>query len=219
MQITVLGEATAAFRPERATVHLELGFEAPDQQTAVQRATVLANEFAAHVDELRGLHPAPVTWSALLPIATRHWRPYSHDGAVLPMRHGAAASAKVKFQDFQALSRFIDVWGSREGVTVAFVEWNLTQDARRREEAAVLSRAVENARDRAQVMADAAGAGQVRFLEIADPGLLVDGAAEANYGASAKMMRAAYDGGGEGVNLRPEDVELEAHVHARFTTD
>lgn len=221
MQITVTGEATAAFRPERATVHLDLGFEAADQESAVQRATVLANEFAAHVDELAGLDPAPTTWSALLPIATRHWRPYSQDGTVLPMRYAASATAKVKFQDFQALSRFIDGWGSRPGVTVAFVEWSLAQEARTREEVAVLSRAVDAARTRAQTMADAAGAGTVRFLEIADPGLLVDGTAEANYGTSAKMMRASYDGGapGEGVNLQPEDVELEARVHARFTTD
>lgn len=220
MQITVQGQATASLPPERATAHLELGFEGPDKQGVLARTTELANEFGAYLEWLKGLDPSPTTWSALLPIGTRSWRPYSNDGKVQPVRHAASCWAKVKFSDFRALAKFIDQWGGREGVSLRNVEWALTEAAREREEEGVLTRAVASARARAQTIATAAGAGEVRFLELADPGLLPDaGPAQESY-SSAKMMRSMDGGmGGEGVDLRPEDVDLEARVHARFTTD
>ena len=133
------------------------------------------------------------------------------------MRHSAACRAKVKFRDFRALSQFIDAWGSRDGVTVEWVEWTLTEERQRRE-ADVLARAVENAKSRAQTMATAAGAGEVRFLELSDPGLLGTTPVSESF-AQARAMKAYDASGGEGVDLQPEDVELNAQVQARFTTD
>ncbi|AQP45877.1 SIMPL domain-containing protein [Tessaracoccus flavus] len=221
MQITVQGEATASFPPERATVHLELGFEGPDKAAALQRATQLANELGSHLERLAQMTPSPTTWSAILPIGTRSWRPHSNDGAVLPLRYAASCRAKVKFSDFRALAQFIDQWGGVDGVSVRQVEWTLTERAKRKEEEAVLARAVEVARARAQTIATAAGSGQVRVIDIADPGLLGQGLVAQESHGSAAMMRSLYDGGaqGDGVDLRPEDVDLVARVHARFTTD
>lgn len=219
MQITVEGHATAAFPPERATVHLSLGFEGSDKEAVLEQTTRLANQFSAALEQLRDAADSPTTWSALLPIGTRSWRPYANDGTVLPMRYAAHATAKVKFRDFGGLSRFIDVWGARSGVSVGHVEWALTEKRTVTEEEAVLARAVAAARRRAETMAQAAGAGGVRFLELADPGLLQSRSDSPETMAYGAKMRSAMDSGGEGATLVPEDVELQARVHARFTTD
>lgn len=218
MQLTVHGQATAAFPPERATVHLALGFEGSDSQQVLAATTALATEVASHLAALRSQQPSPTTWSAVLAIGTRSWRPYSQDGVVLPLRHAASCEVKVKFRDFAALSRFIDAWGGREGVSVGAVEWTLTEASRVREEDRVLARAVEAARYRAQTMATAAGSGQVRFLEVADPGLL-DRGAQTEAASFAMSVRGKGAAGGEGVSLVPEDVELQASVHARFAAE
>lgn len=217
MQITVQGRATASFTPERATVHLTIGFDGSDKQRVLAEATALANEFGAAVEQLRAQPDSPITWSALLPVGTRSWRPYSDQGKVLPLRHSASCQAKVKFRDFQALSRFVDAWGGRDGIAIGYVEWTLTEARRVREEDATLARAVEEARRRAQTMATAAGAGEVTFVELSDPGLLGGGReSQQAYSAMAMRGKAMDSGGGEGVSLMPEDVELEANVQARF---
>lgn len=219
MQITVQGHASAAFPPERATVHITIGFEGAEKGQVVRESTALANDFAEHVDELRQQDDSPVTWAALSALGTRSWRPHSTSGEVMPMRHGASAQAKVKFRDFTALSAFIDQWGGRDGISVNHVQWTLTETRRVREEAAVLARAVDEARQRAQAMATAAGAGAVRFIEIADPGLLSVGREFAGQQAYAMKARGGMHSPDEGVNVSPEDVELDATIQARFTTD
>lgn len=222
MEITVQGEAQAAFPPERATVHIMLGFEGPSKEQALAQTTELVGRFSAAVMELRSGEQAPVTWSAVDAIGTRSWRPYSQSGQVMPLRYAASCRTKTKFRDFVALSRFIDQWGGRDGVTVNFVEWALTEQARIREEERVLVRAVEAARLRAQTMATAAGAGTVRFLQLADPGLLTEGRPEvADMALTARAMApgSPFGGGGEGINLQPEDVELFAQVQARFSAN
>ena len=196
-----------------------IGFEGADKHRVVEESTALANDFAAAVDELRRQSDPPVTWSAMLPMGTRSWRPHSNTGQVMPMRHGASAAAKVKFRDFRQMSAFIDRWGGLDGVAVHGVEWTLTEQRRVAEEAAVLARAVEAARHRAQAMAVAAGAGGVRFVELADPGLLSVGREFAGQEAYAMKARGGMYDSGEGLSIAPEDVELDASVHARFTTD
>lgn len=222
MDITVQGEAFASFPPERATLHLQLGFESDDKLDAIARTTALGRDFVAEVERLKAAEPSPLTWSAVLPISTRSWRPYAEDGRLLPLRHAAHLTAKLKFSDFKALSAFIDQWGAVEGVTIHWVEWTLTEAHRTKEEADVLGRAVEAARERALIMAKAAGTGQVRFIEIADEGLLSrpESAAPQAYGAAMRSSMMMKDSaGGDGVDLTPENVELSARIHARFTTD
>jgi len=85
----------------------------------------------------------------------------------------------------------------------------------------VLAQAVEVARERAQVLATAAGAGEVRCLEVSDPGML--GHRTEGEPMMLAASRSAYakdaGGGGEGIEIAPEDVDIEATVHARFTAD
>lgn len=219
MQITVSAQARASLPPERATVHMDLAFEGGDKQQVLSQTTILAQEFSREVDRLKTLSPSPTTWSAVLPIATRSWRPWAQDGATLPLRHGARCPVKLKFRDFAALASFVDRWGGREGVTIHYVEWTLTEERRASETDRVLAEAVRNATQRATVMARAAGAGDVEVLEIADPGFLQrpHGVGEFDGVAVRSAMGGAPDAG-QGVDLQPEDVEMVAVVDARFTT-
>jgi uncharacterized protein YggE len=175
----------------------------------------------AEIARLRDHESAPTTWSAVLPIGTRSWRPWSDKGAVLPMRHAASAMLKVKFRDFRALAGFADTWGGVDGVTLGGVEWTLTEGEQKRVEQEVLAGAVAQARERAQVLATAAGGGPVRCVEIADPGMLP----ERSFGGGPPMAyamrsgKAMDTGGGEGIEIAPQDVEVEAVVHARFVAD
>ena len=220
MQITVVGHAHASFPPERATLRMRLGVEGSDKQAALEHTTFLVQGFATVVDQLKDMDPSPTTWSSVAPIGTRSWRPWSQDGTVLPTRHSADCAVQLKFRDFHALARFIDQWGGRSGVSVDGVEWSLTQDRQRMEEDNVLAEAVVQAHTRATTMAHAAGEQSVRFLELADEGLLAE---NLDSSASPRMMGAALRMGSapdsDGITIEPEDVELDVTVHARFSTD
>ncbi len=221
MEITVSGTGRSSLRPERATLHLTAGFEGGDKAEAMSEATRVVNELSADLRRLKELDPSPTTWSAVLPIGTRSWRPWSDQGAILPMRHAASARLMVKFRDFPTLAGFADHWGGRPGVTLGHIEWTLTETRQKETERSVLAQAVEVARERAQVLATAAGAGEVRCLEVSDPGML--GHRTEGEPMMLAASRSAYakdaGGGGEGIEIAPEDVDIEATVHARFTAD
>lgn len=219
MQITVAAQAHASIPPERATLHMRLGVEGTDKQAALEHTVSLVKSFANVVEQMKELTPSPTTWSAIAPIGTRSWRPWAGDGTVMPMRHSAESSVKLKFHDFGALSRFIDQWGGRTGVAVDAVEWTLTQKRQKDEEENVLARAVVQAHARATTMATAAGDGGIRFLEIADRGMLADGHAAGPSSQSMTMRSASAGHSDEGVTIAPEDVEIDVVIHARFTTD
>ena len=103
------------------------------------------------------------------------------------------------------------------GVTVNHVEWALTEATRATQEAEVLRRAVVDARSRAQAMATAAGQGEVRWVELADPGLLQGGARPTGAETyTATAMRAGKADAGGGTDVVPEDIAWQVQVHARF---
>lgn len=218
MDITVVGTARASLAPERGTLHLTLGHEGGDKAQVLQATTALVQSFSAYVDELKHAQPSPTTWSAILPVRTRSWRPWSDKGQVLPLRHAASAEVQVKYRDFRALAATVDAWGAISGVTVNHVEWALTEATRTTQEAEVLRRAVADAQSRAQAMATAAGQGEVRWVELADPGLLQGGARPTAGGdVAVAAMRAGKAEAGGGTDVAPEDIAWQVQVHARFS--
>lgn len=224
MDITVVGHARASLKPERATLHVVAGFESGDKSDALTRTTALVGKLQAHIQAMEGVGVSPITWYAVLPVQTRSYRPYSDKGAVLPQRHVVESRIKVKFRDFDALSQFAAQVGGSPGVGLRDVEWTLTEANRTYVQGQVLAQAVADAQARATAIAKAAGVGAVTPLEIADPGLLsgVRGSGPTHYAQAAAMR----GGGGfagkavgdeQGIDLAPEDVVIEAEVHARYT--
>ena len=218
MDLTVVGSARASLAPERATLHLTLGHESGDKDGVLRATTELVQAFSAYVDQLRHAQPSPTTWSSIQAIRTRSWRPWSDQGQVLPLRHAASSAVQLKFRDFRALAATVDQWGGRDGVRVDHVDWALTEATRSEQEAAVLRRAVADARARALTMAQAAGFGDVRWVELSDPGLLQPGGREGFVAASAVSFRQATADTGGGADVVPDDITWETRVHARFRT-
>lgn len=73
---------------------------------------------------------------------------------------------------------------------------------------------------RATTMARAAGERGVKFLELADKGLLgEDVSFHESQARATSAMRADSSGEAESVNVVPEDVEVTATIHARFMAD
>lgn len=222
MDITVVGRKRASVPPERATLRLVAGFESGDKGDCLNRTTSLVGKLSAHIQALEGAGVSPITWYAVQPITTRSWRPYSDAGAVLPLRHAASAVVKVTFRDFHALAQFAHQVGGSAGVSLEHVEWSLAEATRDQLVGEVLGQAVADAADRALTIARATGATAVRPLEVADPGLLsgvAPGGPGRGEGAGmARAFAAVAPGPGEGIDLAPEDVVVEAEVHARFAT-
>ena len=227
MEITVVGTGRAALAPERATLHLTATFEEAGQAEALRRVSALVRDVQSDLAGLSEGDRAPVTRTVVWPIGTRSWRPWSEDGSVQPLRHEASCQVEAEFtgaSGFAALAGFADRWGGIAGIALGAVTWSLTEEARVRVEADVLAQALEQARARASVLAQAAGCGAVQCVEVADPGLLsrrvdVSGyAAEGSYGAGLMHARlaSADGGGGGGIEIMPQDVEITAAVHARF---
>lgn len=220
MEITVSGTHKMSLKPERATVHFSAGFEDDEPGRVLASTTRLVTELTGEITELKATPSSPITWYAVLPVKTRSWRPYNNQGAILPMRYAAVAELHVKFADFDALSRYVSRIGGRPGVTLGWVEWALTEATRQSFQAKVLAGAVANARERALTIARAAGASDVVPLEVADPGLLRGQPGAGGGPVPVKAARLAADPGNaaqpDHIQLAPEDIDLEATVHARF---
>jgi len=218
MNITVVGSHRIAMTPERATLHLTVGCEADDMRAALQGATNTVSELRTELEALKAAAPSPTTWFAVLPVQTRAWTPWNQDGIVMPVRYSATVKIKVEFRDFPALARFAADYGSAEFVTMEYVEWTLTDTTKADAERRVLAGAVKDATLRATHVAHAVGATNLEALEVADPGLLSGiapgGSVDSQY--QSHELRAASGRDSEGIDLVPEDIEIEAGVDARL---
>lgn len=225
--ITVAGSARAAVPPERATLAVRVAVEGDDAHATAQRAGAALARVRADLAEFE--HPEPprpsvVAWSSVQPILTSRYR--DHADRVV---HTAYAHISVQFVDVSALASAVARWAGLAEVAIDGVEWSLTEATRERIEVAVLTEAVERAKTRATTMAHAAGALHVQFVGIADPGLLgsLVEPGRGGYPGSPGDLRglaqraelvgavgAVGDGGGDPT---PQDIVIEATLHARFT--
>ncbi len=213
--ITVAGMARAAVPPETGTLSVTAGIESRDQAHALATTVELVALLRGRLDALAAARPdgspAPVSWSSIQPIRTASWRDGAPDREVT--RHSASAQVRVMFVDLAALAGFVTDVGAEPGIAINGVEWALLESTRDRLEAAVLTVAVERARSRATAIAHASGALNVRFVSIADPGLLTDGAPADR--PMVALRAEAMSAGGAGAPT-PEDIVIETTLHARF---
>lgn len=219
VSITVRGSHESWHRPERGTVHLAVAMEGATKDSVYASASQTANAVAGQVTPL--FHPdnGPVTWWSSDQVRTWSHRPWNKDGRQLPQVHHAGVDFHVKFNDFEALSRWLTAVAGLPGVTVGGIEWALTDDHSRRLTDEVRTAAVHDARDKAQAYADSLGLGLVRPVELADVGMLGN-QPPAPLEPSLKMARMAVENGGGGeISLAPQDIVISAAVDARFVAD
>lgn len=218
MEISVQGTHEVWVRPEVGRLSVSARAEASSKSEVVDKVTAVVTGVQAELKRLAGLPSAPVRDVIVRPITTSSWRPVEK-GRIQPSIFTADAGLRADFVDFGALADFGATFGAVEGLNLDGVEWRLTEETRRATEAECLTSAVGAARERAQVMAGAAGAGEVRFVQLSDPGLMSDrpepsprmyAMADAVRGAAGKEL--------QGLEIAPEDLLVSVVVHARFET-
>ena len=215
VQITVRGEFVAHRQPERATVTVNVALEGPAAAQVYAAVAASGQAVLASITPLHRPESGPVTWLSSGRVRTWAHRPWNKDGKQLPVVHHASQGITVKFGDFDALSTWLTQAVEVRGVTVAQIEWTLTEKLKLDLTREVRAKAVRHARDKAQEYADALELGAVRVVEIADSGMLGQGLQPQMEQAMAYSRGMAADAGG-GVQLIPEDVSVAASVDARF---
>lgn len=219
MEISVAGTHEETVRPELARLHASATAEGASKEDVLRIATAVVNQLSAELTRLN--QSGAVGELVVHPISTSSWRPINR-GKQQPPIYRAQAGVRADFTDFAALADLAARLGAVEGLELNWVEWRLTEETRRRLDGVCLTRAVEQARERALVMAKAAGESQVVFVQLADPGLLGEPAIrqEAFAGGAQLAMSRSKLMADEmaGIELRPEDLTVSATVQARFTT-
>ena len=212
--ITVQGRFSDWYKPERATVDLGVSFEGSDRQPVFEHATRAADIVRSTITSLHDAQAGPVTWWSSDTLAVWSTKPWNNEGKQLaPVVH-AAINFSVRFSDFEALARLIEVVAGIDGVSVGNITWSLTAGRETSVTAEVRSRAVKDAVAKASVYAQSIGLGSVRAIALADPGMLGDqGGGPIPFAAAGMRMGSA---GGTELVLKPEDIEVTAVVDARF---
>jgi len=221
MEISVQGTHEETVRPEIGRLHAIARAEAPGKAEVLRTATEVVHLLQSEFKRLQ--QAGAVTEIVVRPISTSSWHPVSR-GRQQPAIYRAQASLRADFTDFTALADLAAQFGDTEGLELNWVEWRLTEATRRDLENTCLTRAVEQARDRALVMARAAGVGDVTFVQLADPGLLGERArGHAEVFSAAAPMGAMMRGAKmaeelTGIEIQPEDITVGGVVEARFST-
>lgn len=220
--ITVQGRHVARHDPERAVVSLAVAFDGPARDGVFAKANAAAEVLRAELERLHDADAGPVRlWSS---DSVQVWgeRPWNNEGRQLAMVFHARIGFTAEFDDFDALSRFLEQQATVDGVTTGGVQWTLTDERTDAVTAEVRTLAVADAVEKATAYASAVGLTTVRAVAIADPGMLGEQASASGGGfefaaAAPRMMKASMDaGGGPELSLRPEKIEVAVTVDARF---
>lgn len=209
--ITVRGTHTVARAPERATVYASVSHDGPDPQPVFDAVTRTMQSVRESIETLHDPDRGPVTWFAVDQVRVNAHRPWNIEGEQLPLVHSAAASVAVRFRDFDVLARWISGNAALPGFTIGSVDWTLTRRRRAKLERKTRREALRDAARRAQDYADALDLGPVRVRSVSDPGTAGPAAVVRMTSVAASMDDAPH------LELRPDDVEIAAHVEATFT--
>ncbi len=218
MEISVQGTHEETVQPEVGRLHASARVEAADKNEVLRTATGVVQRLHAELKRLQ--EAGQVGEIVVRPITTSSWRPVSRGRQQQPI-YRANAEIRADFTDFVALADLAAQLGALEGLELNRVEWRLTDATRRDLENTCLTRAVEQARDRALAMARAAGESAVAFVKLADPGLLGQPPVAESFGGMPQpgMMRSAMMTDDlAGIEIQPEDLVVSGAVEARFVT-
>lgn len=217
--ITVQGTASDWFDAERATVEVTVSHDGPKREPVFEATTTVGAQVTAALTELEAAG-AITRWSSDR-VSVWSNRPWNNEGKQLAPVYYAALSASARFQDFEALSTFVERFATVTGVTIASISWDLTEERRLAVTSEIQTKAVQDATVKATTYARAAGLTNVAPVAIADPGMLGDGSGSGGSplpvarGAGKMMM--AMDASGPGqLTLTPDRIEVSAVVDARF---
>lgn len=220
--ITVQGHNTARHAAERAVVQLGVSSDGAARDAVFSEANEAGELLRESIQSLHNATAGPVvSWSS---DSIQVWsdRPWNQDGTQLPLVFHARIGFTAEFNDFDALSRFLEQQAASDRVAINWVEWKLTDERKDAVTTEVRALAVADAVRKAETYAQAIGLTKVRAIAIADPGMLGDqvGASGGSHEfatSAPRMLKASMDaGGGPELSLKPEEIEIAAVVDARF---
>lgn len=214
--IAVTGRAEERIAPELAAVSLSVGGSGAARDDVTARTGRAHERLLAEVRQLEASGSLD-TWSAGQLRVWSH-RPWNNEGKQLPVVHQASADVEVVFSDLERLGSWVGEVATGDELTIAGIDWRLTDATRRRVQEAAQRAAVADAVAKAQVYASALGLGTPAPVELADHGML--SAQPMPAAPKAMMMRTAADlGGAPTPEFAPAELVIEASVDARFTAD
>ncbi len=215
--ITVQGQHTARYAAELATLRLAVSFDGGKRSDVFDQANRTAEGLRARILTLHNENIGPVIrWSS---DSVRVWgdRPWNSDGKQLPVVYHANIDFTATFSDFDALARFIEGEAETSGVSIGYLEWELTRENTETATVDVRSRAVLDAIVKAKTYAKALGLNTVTASAIADPGMLGNQTNASGGGIELASARAMMDvGGAPALSLKPQEIEVSVVVDARF---
>lgn len=213
-------EAVGRRQPELSTLWATASAEGADRAAVRQQVTELMQHLVAVLDELAAAHPGVVATREVAPLSVSTWQPWDEQGEQLPARHQVKGRVRVDLGDVEALAELTTRWSALEGVTLQAPVWSLTDDGRRELEAEVTREAVQQARERAQVMAEASGFSRVIPVQVADAGLLGEGErpSQPAMAGGLAVSRSMADGE-ESYEISPREVVVRVRVEARFRAE
>lgn len=207
---------------ERGTLRLRVQLVGPERVPVLEHAAqvhaTLVAQARAHVDS------GAATWwgsDSVLAWSSDEWvKPRPDKDAVKVTRFRAGADLRVKFRDFAALGRWAGEAATLTGVAVTGVDWALTETRRDAVVREVRTAATRDAVERARAYAAALGFTDVRPVALFEAGLRPHVGAGGMAGMAGVAMRgaAAPASASNGIELRPEDIEVTAAVTVDLET-
>ncbi|PWN52692.1 hypothetical protein IE53DRAFT_384833 [Violaceomyces palustris] len=245
VSISVSGTSNLYRSPERATLHLEVSKRGPEKEQVSSTVTGTSNQILSMVKDLappkkqeaspssssfssaftQGTGKEPITWWSLGSTRTYSYHEWNEKTQRSDIQvHSASTRIKVKFRDFEKMGEMVSLFSTLPDVEVAHVEWDLTDKTRESLQEETRQSAVREAMTKAKHYAGALGLSVLDCLEINDPeAASVGSGSVVGYGvAQPRMMRMAAsapaggDGGLQGLEMSPEDIEITTIVHAKF---
>lgn len=211
--ITVRGEHELRVAPERATVRLSVAFDGPDRADAVERTLAAAEPVRTGL-EARRSSTAVTEWTSQR-LSVYADRPWNSDGRRLAPVYRASIDFTGTFADFSELSVWVTELTAQDGVSIGAIDWHLTPETEAEVEREVATRAVGVAVSRARAYAEALGLTTVTPLEIADRGLISEGAPVMPEAMMARSAAIAMDSG-PSLEFQGEEITVSATVEGRF---
>lgn len=208
LRISVRGTAERSFPAETATVPIEVSVEAGSRDDAYRQAAALQDELTTALDELVD------SWSSDQ-VRAHTWRDRHRGREVGKPRHEAKVTARARFTDFEVLEQFADAWLTREGVTIGYIQWDLTPENRPVREAQVRRAAVADAVAKAADYAESFGFAPPTPVRVSDDGM------SAGFHEAQAMSFSAKGGDMDqpAISLVPQEIRVDVTVEAEFVAE
>ncbi|KAL2847573.1 hypothetical protein BJX68DRAFT_108329 [Aspergillus pseudodeflectus] len=233
--ITTTGHASIARPAERGTLRLSITDSGAEPKTVSSNVVSCTNTLKSLIKPLNTrtasgeIAPdAKITHWSLGTLSTYSYAVADRrDRKKIEQRvFHASTNMEVKFRDFTALSHFASELAALPLVDVDGVDWALTEVSKRELARRVRSLAGRDALERAEDYAGTFGKDKVFVSEVVEEGR--GGYGGVAYGVVSSRRaggpggRRGGDGDGgerEGLEFRPEEVEVSAEVTVKFVTE